>query len=461
MGYFHDDAFVTYQYARNIAQGHGMVFNAGERVLGTSTPLYTLVLAAFYPLAQDNLPVLSIYISCFSIVLAGLLMGWILFSIDAKAIGVFVGFLIGLGTGGGHSYIGLETNFLTALLPACFLLALKKRYTYASILMSLCILTRYDTVLFVGLLWGLICIKEKRLLWRSALLTVIIPALWFSFSLYYYGTVFPATFYAKKGVMPLHDYLSSAPFYLEENFLSSIRHVIQITDFKFMLFKYLFLACFFYGAYRLYRKNSLFLLFAVWPVAHVLGYGLIGPPAGHAWHLYPIMPFLIAGFFVGLFDLLKRLLTPRRAVIPAIVAKIYPLVALCIALHFLFGSFFAMRENVMGYTDSFWIGQRCKQYSEVGEWLALNTPPEASVLAGEVGMIGFLAGHRMIDRAGLITPGVSVKCPVEEVARKYDPDYIVLLVKNVSDNNRKFEGYKVVKEFRSANFYPVKLYARG
>jgi len=41
-----DDAYITYQYAKNIAHGHGFVFNVGDQpTLGTSTPLYAGLLA--------------------------------------------------------------------------------------------------------------------------------------------------------------------------------------------------------------------------------------------------------------------------------------------------------------------------------------------------------------------------------------------------------------------------------
>lgn len=40
-----DDAFITYRYARNLAQGYGFVYNLHEPVLGTTTPFYSLVLA--------------------------------------------------------------------------------------------------------------------------------------------------------------------------------------------------------------------------------------------------------------------------------------------------------------------------------------------------------------------------------------------------------------------------------
>ncbi|HEC35405.1 MAG TPA: hypothetical protein ENI39_02600, partial [Anaerolineae bacterium] len=40
-----DDAYITFRYARNLVEGRGFVYNLGERVLGTTTPLYTLLLS--------------------------------------------------------------------------------------------------------------------------------------------------------------------------------------------------------------------------------------------------------------------------------------------------------------------------------------------------------------------------------------------------------------------------------
>src|SRR5215210_5968342 len=46
-----DDAYITFRYARNLATGVGFVYNAGERVLGTTTPAYAMLLAALSRLA--------------------------------------------------------------------------------------------------------------------------------------------------------------------------------------------------------------------------------------------------------------------------------------------------------------------------------------------------------------------------------------------------------------------------
>ena len=40
-----DNSYITYRYARNLIGGEGFVYNPGERVQGTTTPLYTFLMA--------------------------------------------------------------------------------------------------------------------------------------------------------------------------------------------------------------------------------------------------------------------------------------------------------------------------------------------------------------------------------------------------------------------------------
>ncbi len=39
-----DDAYITFRYARNMAEGKGLVYNPGERIQGSSTPLFLMLL---------------------------------------------------------------------------------------------------------------------------------------------------------------------------------------------------------------------------------------------------------------------------------------------------------------------------------------------------------------------------------------------------------------------------------
>src|SRR5258706_3941841 len=45
-GYAVDDSFITFRYAQNALEGHGLVFNAGERYYGSTAMGYAALLAA-------------------------------------------------------------------------------------------------------------------------------------------------------------------------------------------------------------------------------------------------------------------------------------------------------------------------------------------------------------------------------------------------------------------------------
>ena len=48
-----EDAYITYRYARSLATGHGLVFNPNERVMGFSSPLWTVWNALGYLVTRD------------------------------------------------------------------------------------------------------------------------------------------------------------------------------------------------------------------------------------------------------------------------------------------------------------------------------------------------------------------------------------------------------------------------
>src|SRR4030081_2329551 len=58
-----DDAYITFRYARNLAEGLGLVYNPGEWVLGTTAPLWAVLLAGGYKLGFTDLPWLATFIA--------------------------------------------------------------------------------------------------------------------------------------------------------------------------------------------------------------------------------------------------------------------------------------------------------------------------------------------------------------------------------------------------------------
>ena len=68
-----DDSYIFYAYAKNIVNGHGYVFNFGERVNATTSPLYTLLLSSGYLLLRFvpfvTIPLIGHFISAISLIL--------------------------------------------------------------------------------------------------------------------------------------------------------------------------------------------------------------------------------------------------------------------------------------------------------------------------------------------------------------------------------------------------------
>lgn len=52
-----DDAFISFRYARNLVEGKGLVYNAGERVEGFSNFLWTMLIALGMELKLDPIDV--------------------------------------------------------------------------------------------------------------------------------------------------------------------------------------------------------------------------------------------------------------------------------------------------------------------------------------------------------------------------------------------------------------------
>lgn len=51
-----DDAYITLRVARNLADGLGPVYNAGERIQSVTSPLFLLVSAGVWKIAGEQRP---------------------------------------------------------------------------------------------------------------------------------------------------------------------------------------------------------------------------------------------------------------------------------------------------------------------------------------------------------------------------------------------------------------------
>ena len=189
-----DDAYITFRYARNLLLGRGFVYNPGEHVLGTSTPLYTLLLA------------LHAWLSGLDVVRCAWLLGMLSLWIGA-------GLLYEIGEGSSRPtaiaasliylslpflrlMVGMESFFLLALTIAPVWSFQRGREGAAAVLCGLLVLVRIEMVFLAFLLATYALITRRRFptwIWPAA----AIPAIWFAWAVYYFGSPLPNSAFAK------------------------------------------------------------------------------------------------------------------------------------------------------------------------------------------------------------------------------------------------------------------------
>ncbi|NJN65829.1 MAG: hypothetical protein HC884_03490 [Chloroflexaceae bacterium] len=210
IGFYHarnfDDPYITYRYAANLAHGAGFVYNEGERVLSTTTPLYALVLALVAKAGVD-IPLAGNVLGCISLALGGLAF-WYLGKVWRTPLAGGVGLLLLPTSHLLMSTLGGEMPLVIALVLFGFLACAHQRIVWAAFLLALATLTRADGVLAAGsagvslLLTALTSPAPWGRLWRTAgaygVLYALFIAPWFLFSWGYFGSPLPGTLAAKQ-----------------------------------------------------------------------------------------------------------------------------------------------------------------------------------------------------------------------------------------------------------------------
>ena len=215
-----DDAFISFRYARNLVDGLGLVFNAGEYVEGYTNLLWTLAIAACmkFGLAPEIMAhVLGI---ASWLALSVVLAGWSYLRAKqavrpwmplAAMLNLVLADIQHWATG------GLETS-LFSLLSCSGLVMLaagglrRSRLLAAGVVLALACTTRPDGVIFaaIGVAYGLgmralgTPAERARDAGWVALPLLVVGAALVTFKLRYYGDLFPTAFYSKSALV--HNY---------------------------------------------------------------------------------------------------------------------------------------------------------------------------------------------------------------------------------------------------------------
>ena len=201
-----EDAYITYRYAQNLAAGNGFVFNPGERVLGTSTPLYTMVLGLAGLLGLDIATTSGVLFSA-SLAATALLGAGILRRYGHPALSILFATIAIWGACDVDFFFGMEIPFYLMLLFASFRAALDGRRTatdcWSASRSSPATTRRSSPSRCSRSCWW----RNRKVPWREGLcaLGVVLP--WLVFAQLYFGSVFPNTLAAKTGEVKTVEYM--------------------------------------------------------------------------------------------------------------------------------------------------------------------------------------------------------------------------------------------------------------
>ncbi len=388
-----DDAYISMRYARNLVEGHGLVFNLGERVEGYTNFRWTLLLALFLRLGlpiQSAAAVAGTAFACGAIAAAARLAR----AIEGRwgpAAAATAALLAANSALALWSTGGLETGMFTFFVTAAFERGLAPGVSargrlLAPVFFVLASLTRPEGPFFFAL-WFAIRLGDTflriggeplagparagsaRELVRDAVWFAVPLALYAAWKLSYFGDLLPNTFYAKAGFTV--EYLKRGAAYAKEFFLD-------------------------YGAFGIAPALALYAarkgglrgiearLLAVW----------IGVAASIVWiggdvlysHRFwlPILPIGCVLVARGAARLAPH---PPHAALAAIV-----LVLAGAGIASSWGPIQERRTLERGFVTNM---------TQTGQWLGEKLPPGSTIAITTIGAISYFSGLNVIDLLGL------------------------------------------------------------
>jgi hypothetical protein len=417
-----EDALITLRYAENIARGHGFVYNPGARVLGTTTPLYTLLLALAACLHLDPLlfgktvNILAEGATCY--LLARLLARP---EIDRPLAGLFAALLYALmSTPISVSISGMETGLVTCAGLAAIHAYVARRPLPLSVLGALLFLLRIDTLLLFLLLAGGLAWQERRVPWRALGLAALLMLPWIVFACLYFGSPLPTSLLAKMTAYG-QEHGASIGYPLQpENVAAFARQFGRGWVQRAVTLLFVVGAGYAVAQPRLRARLGLPLLW----LALYYGVMLTSRIPAFGWYFLPPWPLFLGVACLGAQALLtgvRRLVSSaptsalRHAWIPALLAVGMPGLVHLRAIRHDIAEAQAVEDNLR---------------LPIGRWLRTQMRPDERILLEPIGYIGYYSRRRIVDMIGLVSPEVlpsyHTPSPLPDMVRRLHPEWLCL-----------------------------------
>jgi len=400
-----DDTYIALRYAENISEGLGAVFNPGERTEGYSCPSWVFLLAAAH---WTGMHILSVAkgIGLAAAMGLPLLMFFTLRRLGLKA------WIIGLATisvaaiPGVHIYAtsGMETLPFTFTVAAAVVMPVLlpssscRTWSMPAVLLAIATLRPEGLLLFIVLtvLWWIVddSPKVRWGLFSAVLLLCALLALRFM----YYGSILPNTFLAKPS--PLLHALTTAPFAIEtvHALYQALMRIVQGT---FGGIGGVAALCCIVVAMSLSKSNAARMTaLATWccGIAYVI-YAPVDWMPEQRFALPFTFPLIVLAAS-GMHSFQQRI-SGRQAKWLRI--GISGIVVVIIALHSMTTAMWWYRHERLSVNPA----MNAVSHARIGAWLREHGKKGDSVLAYEIGAVGYYSKHRLLDHEGLISKEVA------------------------------------------------------
>jgi hypothetical protein len=435
-----DDAHITFRYARHIVEGVGFVYNPGERVLGTTTPLYTLLLAGLSLLTgSPDFPRLAYLTNA----LTGALAVGLLYLLGRRFTGhrlpaAGVALLWAVAPYGVTFAIGgMETELTIALLLGVAYAHVTERPYAMAALSALAVLARPDTALLLVLVWLSLLLARKAIPWREGLLAAAILAPWLIFSTWYFGSPLTNSIAAKSVTYRLPP---------EANLVRLIQHYSTPFFEQAVLGKFWQLAGFFVylllaavGSLRALRRERRFWPIALYPYLYFLVFAIANPLL-FRWYFSPPMPFyfllIVSGVWALAQDLGAALESRLGRAVPYVTLALFLVAALATTLNA--WTLHPDHGPERPAPEMAWFKLELL-YRRAADVVRAHAEPKDTLCAGDIGVLGYYTRLPILDTVGLVTPQATRHYPANpeiyvinyaipaDLVLDLDPDHIVIL----------------------------------
>lgn len=424
-----DDAYITFRYAENLATGEGLVFNRGEPVLGTTSPLLA-VLLAFLKLIGLEIPLAARWVGLVSgmavVVITQMLAARVMQPLARLTLGLCLAFHPDLAIAANS---GMETAVSMAVTYAVLLMALQGRYTWAGALGGVAFLLRPDGALVVLMAVGVTLCHHPRRIWRPLLAAGLVTLPWLIYAAVTYDGWIPQSIPAKQLIHP------DTPGHI---LLTNLRRLSFGVPMK--------LVCGLAvgGMVLAVVRRSKLVPLSAWMLLYLAGLSASRIMSLFPWYVTPLLPGLLvlAAYCVEvLIRALSKRVTETSSWRPWVERRLAAAILLILAV-------LLFSESPTWYDRNEAQFGRVPVYLQIGDLLGQRCRPGDAVLVGEVGALAYALPEQFIidssginspavlrarkeDRSRLLAQGVARPSPegspqwVLELVDRFEPRYIV------------------------------------